>query len=184
MKRNSLNDFIAALNMLDGLLEREKISGIDIYAIGGFAMLYYGIRKDGYTIDIDSLTKGYDDKVLGLVKEVGKELGIDSEWLNTDCAELEGFLGLSEGISWKNIDYEFRHINLKIADIKGLIGTKAKAIHDGGLVPRSTDKKDLIALLKYVGIDSISTLDKSSDYGFIKQEYTRCYNYLNQIITW
>lgn len=184
MKRSSIEDFITALKKLDDLLVREGLDAIDIYAIGGFAMMYYGVRKDGFTIDIDSLTKSYDVKVINLIKVVGVQLGLDTDWLNTDCATLDGFLPLADTIEWKKTDYVFKRINLMVADISGLIKTKAKAIHDGGLVPRTTDKKDLVAALKYIGIDNIQALDTRPEYGFIKERFGRCYNYLTQIQEW
>ena len=184
MKRSSIEDFIIALKKLDDLLVREDLDAIDIYAIGGFAMMYYGVRKDGFTIDIDSLTKSYDVKVINLIKVVGVQLGLDTDWLNTDCATLDGFLPLADTIEWKKTDYVFKRINLMVADISGLIKTKAKAIHDGGLVPRTTDKKDLVATLKYIGIDNIQALDTRPEYGFIKERFGRCYNYLTQIQEW
>ena len=81
-------------------------------------------------------------------------------------------------------DIDAKDINLMVADISGLIKTKAKAIHDGGLVPRTTDKKDLVAALKYIGIDNIQALDTRPEYGFIKERFGRCYNYLTQIQEW
>ncbi|MBO5561028.1 MAG: hypothetical protein J6A07_05205 [Firmicutes bacterium] len=148
-------------------------------------MMYYGIRQNGYTIDIDSLTKDYDEKVKTAVKEVGKEMNIDEDWLNTDCAMLDGFLGeLSEEINWTTAKYNFKNIDLKVADIKGLLRSKAKAVNDSGLVPRSTDKKDLLALLKSMDIKSIKNLDASKELDFIKKSYPRCYDYLKSIENW
>ena len=184
MKKSSIEDFRTALNKLDDLLVEEGLDAIDIYAIGGFAMLYYGVRKNGFTIDIDSLTKNYDSKVINLIKVVGAQLGLDTDWLNTDCAALDGFLSLADTIEWKKTDYVFQRINLMVADIPGLIKTKAKAIHDGGLVPRTTDKKDLVAALKYIGIENIQVLDTRSEYGFIKEQFEKCYDYLKQIQKW
>ena len=104
MKKSSIEDFRTALNKLDDLLVEEGLDAIDIYAIGGFAMLYYGVRKNGFTIDIDSLTKNYDSKVINLIKVVGAQLGLDTDWLNTDCAALDGFLSLADTIEWKKTD--------------------------------------------------------------------------------
>ena len=49
----------------------------------------------------------------------------------------------------------YNRIDLYVADNYGLIETKAMAIHDGGLVLRKTDKKDLLLLLKIVNINKI-----------------------------
>ena len=61
---------------------------------------------------------------------------------------------------------------------------KTKAIHDGGLVPRSTDKKDLLSGLRNVGIENMAELDTNTEYGFIKSDYPRTYAYLKEIKEW
>ncbi len=186
MERNSsLEDFEKALVLLDNKLEKLHNVRIKIRAIGGFAMMYQGIRKNGYTIDIDSLTFEFDDKVCELIKEVGAELGLENDWLNTDCSMLDGFLDeLAPVIIWEDTKYEFNNIDLKVADIWGLIESKAKAIHDGGLVPRSTDKKDLLALLRYIDIYSVEQIDMKKELERIRNKYPRCYDYLNRILEW
>lgn len=55
---------------------------------------------------------------------------------------IDGFLTeLEPTIYWEKSKNEYRNIELHIADNIGLIRSKAKAVHDGGLVPRKTDKK-------------------------------------------
>ena len=184
MKKCNLEDFVHALQVLD-----EKLGAvgqkIEIRAIGGFAMMYYGFRDNGYTIDIDSLTESFSDDVRYLISETAVELNIDEDWLNTDCSTLEGFLGdLSEKIKWITSSYKFDNIELKVADITGLIRSKSKAIQDGGLVPRSTDKKDLLAGLSKIGINNIDQLNASEEYSFIRDEYARCYDFLLSEQSW
>ena len=180
----TINDFEKALSILDKKLTRENLR-IEIKAIGGFAMMYYGIRVNGYTMDIDTLTNEYSSKVLELIHEVGKEAAIDRDWLNNDCAGLEGFMSiLGNEIKWLPSKYEFQMIDLCVADIKGLIRSKAKAIHDGGLVPRSTDKKDILDALAYVGIGNIEELNANQEYSFISEEYQRCYEFLKKQDSW
>lgn len=69
MKERELKSFEQALRLLDQKLEKINYSKIVIRAIGGFAMLYRGIREHGYTIDIDSLTNDFDQEVENAVKE-------------------------------------------------------------------------------------------------------------------
>ncbi len=167
LKNSTIKDFEEALAMLDQELKKANIK-IMIRAIGGFAMMYYGFRENGYTIDIDSLTEAYPENVLEIIQKVGHEKGIDEDWLNTDCSTLDGFLdNLSVEIDWQKANYSFDNIDLQIADVRGLIRSKAKAIQDGGVVPRSTDKKDLIAGLIHVGINNIDVLNQSKEYAFI-----------------
>ncbi len=184
MKKCTLEDFEQALFVLDKKLVLADLN-IEIKAIGGFAMMYYGFRENGYTIDIDSLTPKYDDVVEKLIRETAIELSIEEDWLNTDCSNLEGFLDeLSDQITWNSSKYDFIRIDLKIADIVGLIRSKDNAIHDGGIVPRSTDKKDLLAGLSKVGINNIDELNDSTDYDFIRNEYERCYEFLKTQEAW
>lgn len=148
-------------------------------------MLYYGMTEHGYTIDIDSLTREFDDTVIELIKEVGKELELDEDWLNTDCATLDGFMTeLEPNIHWEKTEYKYNNINLYIADIIGLLQSKVKAVNDGGLVPRVTDKKDMILLLKMLNVHNIENLDKKETLKFIKNKYERSYQYLKNITEW
>lgn len=186
MKNNSsLEDFEKALQMLDVKLEEINHPPIVVQAIGGFAMLYRGIREHGYTIDIDSLTKDFDKPVKDLIRQVGKELDLDADWLNTDCATLDGFLTeLEPEIRWEKANYEYKNIDLYVADIIGLLRSKVKAVHDGGLVPRSTDKKDMLSLLRMINILNIDELEKQESLQFIEEKHERCYQYLKEIKKW
>ena len=65
-----------------------------------------------------------------------------------------------------------------------MIRVKAKAVHDGGLVPRKTDKKDLMLMLKKININSIYELDGDLELGFIKKEYSRTYKFLADMKEW
>lgn len=64
--------------------------------------MFNGIREHGYTIDIDSLTAEFDEQVKDIIKQIGIEMDLDEEWLNTDCVTLNGFLSeLEPIIEWK-----------------------------------------------------------------------------------
>ena len=75
----------------------------------------------------------------------------------------------------------YNRIDLYVADNYGLIETKAMAIHDGGLVLRKTDKKDLLLLLKIVNINKVK---QNKRLKFIKEKYERTYMYLENIKEW
>ena len=184
MKESNIKIFEKALLLLDEQLEKKNHEKIVIKAIGGFAMLYNGAREHGYTIDIDSLTVEFDEEVKSIIKQIGMELDLDEEWLNTDCATLDGFLfGLEPIIEWEKVK-KYNRIDLYVADKWGLIETKAKAIHDGGLVPRKTDKKDILLLLKMVSINNIDELKQNERLKCIKEKYERTYTYLENIKEW
>ena len=184
MKESNIKIFEKALLLWDEQLEKKNHDTIVIKAIGGFAMLYNGIREHGYTIDIDSLTVEFDEEVKNLIKQIGIDMDLDEEWLNTDCATLNGFLsGLEPIIEWEKVK-RYNRIDLYFADNWGLIETKAKTIHDGGLVPRKTDKKDLLLLLKIVNINNIDEVKQNKKLKFIKEKYERTYMYLENIKEW
>ena len=185
LKLCSLDRFKEALVALDDLLIKVDVKPLEVRAIGGFALMFHGIRQDGETVDIDSLTKKFPQPVLDAIKQVGNDLDIDEDWLNTDCATLQGFMKeLAPKINWLETDYPLKRIHLKVGDLVGLARSKAKAVHDGGLVPRSTDKQDLIAILNHFGISDISALDASEDFAFIRESYPRCYAYLSEAKEW
>lgn len=185
MQNSSIKDFENALFLLDHKFNLAGSKRIVIKAIGGFAMMYYGFRENGYTIDIDSLTDNFGTDIEKLIHEVADELELDKDWLNTDCASLDGFLDdLENKIRWIDSKYDFNNIEMKIADIPGLVRSKAKAIHDGGLVPRSTDKKDLLSILRNIGIQNIKDLNANNDYCFIRTDYPRTFAYLKEISIW
>ena len=184
LREKELPVFLEALNSLD-----KKLKGmgkhIVIHAIGGFVMLYYGIKEHGFTIDIDTMTNAYDDSIINAIAEVSKEFDLEKDWLNNDCANLEGFMDeLFPKIKWEKSSYEFENIELFIADQIGMIRVKAKAVHDGGLVPRKTDKKDLMLMLKKININSIYELDGDLELDFIKKEYSRTYKFLTDMKEW
>ena len=183
-KEKGLSDFEEALKMLDKKLESLG-EHIVIHAIGGFVMLYYGIDDHGCTIDIDTLTKRYNDTIIEAIAEVGKECGLEKDWLNNDCASLKGFLKeLDTKIKWELAKYDLKNIELYVADFIGMIRVKAKAVHDGGLVPRKTDTTDMLLLLKTNNINNIEELDNDKRVSFIKNKYNRAYKFLVEMKNW
>ena len=185
MKEKNIEIFEQALLLLDDKLEKVNHSKVVIRAIGGFAMLYHGIREHGFTIDIDSLTKEFDIEMKNAVKEVGYEMGLEEDWVNTDCAMLDGVLTeLEPSIHWEKPNEKLKNIDLYIADCNGLIRSKAKAVHDGGLVPRKTNKKDLLLLLKFCHINNIDELDMQESLRFVAEKYGRAYQYLQDMKEW
>ncbi len=54
-------------NLNDKLVAIGKY--IEVRAIGGYAMLYNGLRSGGYTVDVDTVTEDYSDDIKRLVVE-------------------------------------------------------------------------------------------------------------------
>ena len=105
--------------------------------------------------------------------------------LYTECATLDGFLNdLAPQITWLDTDYPLERIDLKVADLEGLARSKAKAVHDGGLVPRSADKKDLLSLLNTMGVSDLRSLESSDSLSYIRTDYPRTFAFLAEKADW
>lgn len=174
----NIEEFNNALEKLNEKLEAKDLS-ISINAIGGYAMLTYGLRSaNDYTEDIDSVTEKYKPEICDLIKEVSDEMNLQEDWLNTSATELEEVKSSVNQMSW-NLVESFSNIKLYVCDIDSLILLKAKAVDMGGLVPRKTDKKDLIKLLKSQNIYNMDDLEQSQ-YSYI-MSMKNCKRVLSEI---
>ena len=94
-----LTEYNEALkNLNDKLVAIGKY--IEVRAIGGYAMLYNGLRSGGYTVDVDTVTEDYSDDIKRLVVEVSEEEGIEDDWLNNDAYSLEEVMGIFDELEW------------------------------------------------------------------------------------
>ena len=178
----SLNDFQAALSSLN---EKLKVCGltIEIRAIGGFAMLYNKLRKGGYTMDVDTATKDISDVVMELVHEVADEMGLDDDWINNESYRLSEVVDIVNDIEWL-IDKSYSNIDLYVANITSLLLLKVRAIHFAGLVPRITDRTDLLDILSFLGIHTIDEVRANSLTRDIETLYPRCFKFLCETNQW
>ena len=176
----TIQDFDEALNLLNHKLQKKELC-IEIRAIGGYAMLKWGIRKNGFTEDIDSVVK-YKDEVVSLIEEVSDELHLQKDWLNSDSMNLIEVSSSIKKLTWVEVD-GYSNIKMYVADARSLILLKAKAIQYGGIVPRKTDKNDLVKLLSYNKIKGFDELLVSPEYESIK-EFDRCLDILKELESW
>ena len=183
--RVTIQEFNKALTALN-----EKLANIDktieIKAIGGYAMMRAGLRdteeSPGFSEDIDSIAGRFSKQVIMLIEEVGEELDLLPDWLNTDPIDLPEVDEVKDQLTWIE-DLSFSNIHLLIADIKSLILLKTRAIEGSGLIARKTDKNDLIKLLKHIGVADLKMLSQNVQTQFIK-DYPRCYKYLEERGNW
>ena len=181
----TVSDFNEALNALNEKLQKkDKI--IVIKAIGGYAMMRAGLRDTeesaGFSEDIDSIAEPFSDEVIMLIEEVGEELNLLPDWLNTDPIDLPEVDEVKNQLTWIE-DEDYSNIRLYIADTRSLILLKTRAIEGSGLVPRKTDKNDLIKLLKYIGVTDTKMLSNDERTKII-MNYPRCYEYLKERGVW
>ena len=181
----TVKEFDKALRLLnDKLIEADKV--MTIKAIGGEAMMRAGLRDadgvQGFSEDIDNIAARFDDTEILMIESVGKDLNLLPDWLNTDPIDLPEVYEVIDQLTWME-DKNYSNIRLYIADIPSLILLKTRAIEGGSLLPRKTDKNDLIKLLKKVNIHNVEDLEMNKNVSFIK-EYSRCYSYLQERGEW
>lgn len=135
-------------------LDEEIDEPIVIRAVGGFALAWRGVRTEGLTADIDSVTDDYSPSVSAAIAAVGERHGLDQWWLNNDAAADDAdFLIESMGLKWETVEIGLKNITLCIADNDSLLMLKLSAIEDSALSGRTRDLDDAIRLLKTAGFD-------------------------------
>lgn len=170
----SEEDFDKAFERLNELLFNMKIT-MEVRAIGGYAMLRNHIRDNGFSEDVDSVTKDWGQEIISAIKQVAKEQNLLEDWLNNEPIHLKEVNEVLDQIIWLE-DKSFSNINLYWADIGSTFLLKVRAFEGGGSVPRKTDKMDLFGIIfKSKDIDSFDAL--LQNYPFIL-DYPRCAAFL------
>lgn len=164
--RLSLKDFMSAIRELDQRLPQP----IEIRAIGGFAMLWHGLRETGVTGDIDTVTPTYPQEVQRSIDEVGGELGFPPDWINNDSV-----LSLDGETTWDDVDafdeiVEARYVRqeigtanvtLYVADLATLAKAKAYAVEDIGIGRTQKDADDLRVIVERLRFMSVGEAEES-----------------------
>lgn len=159
-----------ALALLDHELKALKLDEpIEIRAIGGYALMKHGIRAEAraFTLDIDTVTRDYQQSVTDAIKLVGQRLGMREDWINNDNvlddvehveAMLQAqwlddpeLLGSTAGLS---------SISMKIADVPTLTRAKIMAADSAALSNRRNDMTDLAELLAHQGIRTFRDFER------------------------
>ena len=165
----SLNEFKQYLTLLDQRLSifkksnSKERSGIDfpieIYAIGGFSLMYYGLRYSG-TEDIDS-AKLLQEPVKTLVRDISKEKEIPVDWLN-DIPASRLFYNLSS-FKWRDTGWKFDNICLYVVEIEDLLvnklGVADKVLTQDTDRSRIRDFDDVEGIIDKLGCDYNSIED-------------------------
>jgi len=160
----SYENFKEMLNALNEKLIEENLD-MEIYAIGGFAMMCnarsLGFDAREISIDIDSYNQ-YNETIMNLIDKVADEFDLDErKWLNTDWrnAVLKAGNGIEDWIivtypGWKweiSSDVNLAKIKVYYANIEGLFAMKLRAVEDKvetGFEPRLNDVRDLVSILR------------------------------------
>ena len=129
--QGNLRKFERALTHLNNLLQINDIK-IDIFAIGGFALMCHGVRGEELTEDIDSLlSHSYSDDVIKLIADTGREVGLDDDWLNTQWSEINHFDdSIYKDIIFVESAYNFSNISVKICTLESLLKMKIMQVEE------------------------------------------------------
>ena len=165
------NTRITLMMFRTALLELDKkLISIDehitIKTIGGFALLYYGVRTVEYTADIDTISVDYNQNVLKCIEEVANELNLPRDWINNynvldnDTETVELILDPF----WNRAKWGLKNIELYIADLDTLLRSKLLASEDDSQTNRLQDFPDLIGILRKVGCFDLEDCKKYVGY--------------------
>lgn len=167
----TIKDLREALYRLDRYLERYSPGEtVSIRAVGGFALMFHGLRRNGVTADIDTITPSYSHGVYKAIEAVATELNLASDWLNNDAVFSFEDVVTEDDVAFFDAELEalyvdsgwnYRHIQLDIADIDTLIKAKSMAVRDIDTGRSDVDLRDLVDLLDKRGIHSLSEFKKT-----------------------
>lgn len=161
----SLAQLERALEVLDGKLKCLGLNApVQIRAIGGFALMKYGIRAAdrAFTVDIDSVTGDFAPEVTAAIHEVADEMNLERDWINNDNvmdgddAELVASIYQAR---WIDDDTAYECIRLQLASIPTLTRAKIIAADTAEFSGRAQDLPDLLELLRFQGITTAARFD-------------------------
>ncbi len=120
MKNNPLKK---ALDELDSLLSIKKLD-LEIIICGAYAIQLLGFERGTHTLDVDTLNKITNPKVLDAIREVAVKTGLNPNWLNDQASTVSVPEGLLKRV--KKIG-TWNSINALVVDRTDLIKMKASA---------------------------------------------------------
>ena len=161
-KTYSFNKFIEMLHKLDIILDRKIDYDIEfeIYAIGGFSMMYNsfilnGARARNKSVDIDTMSF-IEPEVRECIAIAGNgdDHWINDEWYKEAMGCRDELFNKEEFV--KDNEYNFKHIKLYVANIATLLNFKMRAFENKimeGEDPRESDYDDVYSIISYLGFD-------------------------------
>ena len=174
----SLEEFADLLGQLDRFIGAHNPElNLEVRAIGGFSLMYHDkqtslvlLRKG--SSDIDTLTH-LPQSVATMVDIIATNNDVNSDWLNDCCYANHNFEEEFEPyITWEPTEYTFKHIDLKVANPKGILLMKLRAVCDAlefagypdnpevlAAELRTQDVMDTVSLLRFLGIETVADLE-------------------------
>lgn len=174
----SLDEFADLLGQLDRFIGAHNPDlHLEVRAIGGFSLMYHDKQTDLVLLrkgssDIDTLTY-LPQEVAAMVDIIATNNDVNSDWLNNYWYANHNFEEEFEPyIEWQPTAYTFDHIDLKVADPKGLLLMKIRAVCDAlefagypdnpealAAELRTQDVVDVVSLLRFLGIETTAELE-------------------------
>ena len=162
----SLAQLEAALDLLDHkLMVLDLDEPVVIRAIGGFALMKYGIRAAdrAFTVDIDTVTADYAPEVTAAIHEVAAELDLDRDWINNDSiidGEDPDLVASMYQARWvRETSLQHTCIELYLATVPTLTRAKIIAADTAEFSGRAQDLPDLLELLRFQSITSMAQFE-------------------------
>lgn len=154
----SLAQLEHGLEMLDRKLQALDLDApVQLRAIGGFALMEYGIRAAdrAFTVDIDTVTPDFASEVSAAIHEVAAELGLERDWINNDNVmdgEDPDLVASIYQAEWVPNNSIYECIELQLASVPTLTRAKIVAADTAEFSGRAQDLPDLLELLRFQGI--------------------------------
>lgn len=158
--RKSAEELDDALRLLDHELDDLQLDQpLQIRAIGGYALLKYGIREPdrALTADIDTMTEDYSAAVQRVIRTVAEVAGLDSTWINNDNLgdSVPEDIEAMYDARWQPQELGLRNIEVWLATVPTLTRAKIIAADTAEFSGREQDAPDLVRLLEHQGFSSM-----------------------------
>lgn len=165
-KRLTLEKMNELLCDLDRELEERGYDKVvPIRTLGGYAMLFRGLRPDNPTTpDIDTSTPAFDAHVLAARDAVAKRHGLTPHWLNNDTVLAEDggdadWDDVSVGdalidAAYDDADLGLAHLDVRVATVDTLMHAKALAACDVWSDRGDKDMDDCLSILDHENVRS------------------------------
>lgn len=179
--KKSVDQLDEALIALDAKLDEYGVADpIQIRAIGGYALMKHNIRAEdrAFTVDIDTVTRDYQQAVIQAIQDVARERDLDPDWLNNYNVADDDPSTVTDLIGEDWVDQDTSHlprVQMAIASVPMLTRAKIMAAADGAISGRTQDKPDLLALIEHQGISTLDEFDRAYPDEFGQYEEARAF---------
>ena len=137
-------DIVRAFEALSVRLAEREVRA-HIYIVGGAAMMLTHRRSKG-TVDVDALMIDPREVVMEAATEVGRDQGLDDDWLNDEVRWMPGQPGQPDKAA--RVLFESPYLVVTGASARHLLGMKVRAV-------RAKDMEDIELLIQQLGVTTL-----------------------------